>query len=66
MLEQTVKPSAVIMLMMIDVVLKSAGGLGRVDIKSTHIISGCVQIMLLYLRVEVRWFGKIGTVYSRG
>ena len=52
MLEQTVKPSAVIMVMMIDVVLlNSSGGLGRVGIKSTRITSLCVQIKFPYLRV---------------
>jgi len=52
-LEQTVKPSAVIVLMMIDVfILNSSGGLGRVGIKSTHITSLCVQIKFPYLRVS--------------
>jgi hypothetical protein len=59
-LEQTVKPIAVIMLMLNDVVLKSSGGL------DTHITSRCVQIMLPYLRVELQWFGEVRTVYSRG
>lgn len=67
MLEQTVKSSAVIMLMMIDVVLlNSSGELGKVGIKSAHITSLCVQIMLPYVRVVLQWFGEIRTVYSRG
>jgi hypothetical protein len=52
-LEQTVKPNAVIMLMMIDVdLLNSLAGLGRVGVKSTHISSLCVQIEFPYLRVS--------------
>jgi hypothetical protein len=62
-LEQTVKPSAVIMLMMIDVVLlNSSTGLGGVGIKSTHISSLCVQIKFPYVRVS----GYIGLARSEG